>query len=812
MGMSALRGSQPTGKSLALLLIPALLGSLTLPPASVQWWEPLALVVVAILLGHRSIRSFALPSTGERFIFPLQWGLIFVATLYVGYPLALSVLLVGTFLSFGKTAFTTIPNKVRGAISVNLASLVAGAVFASKTRTGSPFQLPADVPQLLTAGLCYWAVISIAESWPGNLSRWQDWLRFTIRHVEAGVLALISLLTLTSLLLFGFETNLGVALLVFTPFLILTHQAYLLGQSRSQEREKHIAELRVKQAQLSDLYLATIKSLALAIDAKDQYTHQHILRVQRYSEAIAKQLGLKGDDYEAVSTGALLHDIGKLGVPEYVLLKPGRLTPDEFAKIKLHPEIGAAILEPVPFPWPVLPAVKYHHERWDGLGYPEGLAGENIPLIARILSVADVYDALTSTRSYRTAWSHEKARQEIEESRGTQFDPVVVAAFLEVIDGVVAEMASEGEGPLAKPSDAQAKRANDPSTEVARQISRASSDLWALYEVAQSLSTGLGMRESLEILGRKLQAAFPGSTCCFLTRDREEEQLTVNVSLGANLAFLQQSKTLNSASQSWQVLTSRASYRGEYQHDDLLLNTVSDEPWQLFQSSMIVPVVYDGLELGTVNLYHPDLDQFDDQDQQLLETIAESLGMALFNFLHTESTEEGEFDPLTETHNAKFFTRILQERTADKGLLDLFSILVLDIDGFRPINEVFGHRSGDEVLQKVTRIVEECAGNRGTIARYGGDEFVVVLDEVNIIEAHEVKDSIKRSVESADFNLTHDRIGDVRISVSIGVATFPLDGSDFTMLMATAERSMKREKSEARLRSMALPITRSEAA
>lgn len=782
-----------------------LLGALTLPSSAAPWWEAGALVLVAVALGHRTIRSIAIRASEDRFILPLSWGLVFISTLYLGYPQAIAVILASSFLCLERNAFSSFANQLRGAISVNLAALVAGAIYASRIQSGYGLQSFEDVPQVLAAGLGFWATLSAGESWPGGIVRWRAWYLHTLRHLEAGVLALISLLTITSLLLFGFESRLGTALLVFAPFLVLTHQAYMAGQNRVHERESHISELKVKQSQLSDLYLATIKSLALAIDAKDQYTHQHILRVQRYSEAIAKQLGLKGDDYEAVSTGALLHDIGKLGVPEYVLLKPGRLTQEEFAKIKLHPEIGAAILEPVPFPWPVLPAVKYHHERWDGKGYPEGLEGENIPLIARILSVADVYDALTSSRSYRNAWTHEKAKQTIDESRGTQFDPIVVDAFLQIIDGVVQEMAEEGDGPLAQPADALAKRASDPSTEVARQISRASSDLWALYEVAQSLSSGLGMRESLEILGRKLQAAFPGATCCFLTKELESGSLSVTVSQGANLPFLRGSRTLNEGSESCQVLSRRVTYRGGFPHDDLLLNTIQDEPWQPFESCMIAPIVYDGLELGTINLYHAESNQFDEQDQQLLETIAESLGMALFNFIHSESADHGEIDPLTETHNARYVTRFLQERTADKGVQDLFSILVLDIDGFRPVNEIFGHRCGDELLQRVTRLVEGCVGETGTIARYGGDEFVVVLDHVNIIEAHEVKSRIKRAIEDYDFGLRHERIGTIRVSVSVGIATFPLDGTEFTRLMAAAEREMKREKSESRLRGLAVP-------
>jgi putative nucleotidyltransferase with HDIG domain len=240
--------------------------------------------------------------------------------------------------------------------------------------------------------------------------------------------------------------------------------------AREQERITYIEEMEKKQAQLADLYLATIKSLALAIDAKDQYTHQHIIRVQRYAVAIAKEMGVQGPEFEAVQTGALLHDIGKLGVPEYVLLKSGPLTNEEIEKVRKHPEIGAAILDPVDFPYPVVHVVRNHHERWDGQGYPDKLKGEEIPLTARIMSVADVYDALTSTRSYRKACSHEQAVIQIKEGSGTQFSPEVVDAFVRIIDGVVREMAAEGVGPLVQSAQV---REESKASQAAKQISRA---------------------------------------------------------------------------------------------------------------------------------------------------------------------------------------------------------------------------------------------------------------------------------------------------------------------------------------------------
>src|SRR5437870_8686635 len=164
---------------------------------------------------------------------------------------------------------------------------------------------------------------------------------------------------------------------------------------------------------MANLHLRTIEALALAIEAKDQTTHDHLQRVRVYAIEVAKELGMEGSELEALHAAALLHDIGKLAVPEHIISKPGRLTPEEFEKIKIHPSVGAEILERVNFPYPVVPIVRAHHEKWDGTGYPMGLRGPEIPLGARILSVADCFDALSSDRSYRPALSAEDALRHV---------------------------------------------------------------------------------------------------------------------------------------------------------------------------------------------------------------------------------------------------------------------------------------------------------------------------------------------------------------------------------------------------------------
>src|SRR5499426_3744339 len=221
------------------------------------------------------------------------------------------------------------------------------------------------------------------------------------------------------------------ALLAAAPpyFIYRTYKVYM---GRIHDEQRHVREV-------SDLHLATIEALALAIDAKDQTAQSHIRRVQVYAAGIARALGMPETEIQGVKTAALLHDIGKLAVPEHILSKPGPLTQEEFQKIRIHPQVGAEIISGVPFPYPVAPLILSHHERWDGKGYPSGLKGEEIPLGARILSVVDYFDALTSERPYHKAMTFDAAVGLLRQESGKALDPRVVQTFVEMYPALAAE-------------------------------------------------------------------------------------------------------------------------------------------------------------------------------------------------------------------------------------------------------------------------------------------------------------------------------------------------------------------------------------
>jgi len=209
------------------------------------------------------------------------------------------------------------------------------------------------------------------------------------------------------------------SLLVLPP-IYLMYRSYRLYLGKLETEKRHVE-------QVSSLHLRTIEALALAIEAKDETTGEHLQRVRVYAMELAKELGLSEDETEALRAASVLHDIGKLAVPEHIISKPGKLTPEEFEKMKIHPIVGAEILEQVDFPYPVVPIVRAHHEKWDGSGYPNGLAGEAIPIGARILAAVDCLDALASDRQYRKAFPLNEAMAKVVAESGKSFDPRVVS-------------------------------------------------------------------------------------------------------------------------------------------------------------------------------------------------------------------------------------------------------------------------------------------------------------------------------------------------------------------------------------------------
>src|SRR5262249_15808475 len=264
--------------------------------------------------------------------------------------------------------------------------------------------------------------------------------------------------------------------------------------------------------------------LALAIEAKDHMTHDHLRRVQVYAMEIGKEMGLGEMDLAALRAAALLHDIGKLAIPEHIISKPGRLPQEEFEKMKIHPVVGAEILEQVKFPYPVAAIVRAHHEKWNGKGYPYGLVGEQIPIGARILSAVDCLDALASERQYRRALPLDDAMRVLVEQAGKSFDPRVVSVlqrrYVELEEmaksGPQATLSTDylverGVAPAAGfEVGSEAKGSNNPkAVDFATAIASARRESQALFEIAQDWGDSLALDEFLSVNALRIKSAIP---------------------------------------------------------------------------------------------------------------------------------------------------------------------------------------------------------------------------------------------------------------------------------------------------------------
>jgi putative nucleotidyltransferase with HDIG domain len=212
---------------------------------------------------------------------------------------------------------------------------------------------------------------------------------------------------------------------IILPLLVISYLSHRTSLGRIQDAQRHVA-------QVDALYMSTIEALAMAVDARDQITHGHIRRVQVYAVELARRLGVTDEQQlRGLQAAALLHDMGKLAIPDHILNKPGKLTALEFEEMKRHADIGADLLSSITFPYPVVPIVRHHHEQWDGKGYPAGISGSQIPLGARILAVVDCFDALTSDRPYRRSLTTQEAFRILHDRRGSMYDPLVVDRFTE---------------------------------------------------------------------------------------------------------------------------------------------------------------------------------------------------------------------------------------------------------------------------------------------------------------------------------------------------------------------------------------------
>jgi diguanylate cyclase (GGDEF)-like protein/putative nucleotidyltransferase with HDIG domain len=615
-------------------------------------------------------------------------------------------------------------------------------------------------------------------------------------------------------------THLWLALLGAAP-LYLTYRAYRIYLGRIEDHQRHLKEI-------SDLHLASVEALARAIDARDQTIERaacpadnHIRRVQAMAAELGFGAGMSANEVEGLKVAALLHDIGKLAVPEHILTKPGRLTPDEFERVQVHPAIGAEIIRAVPFPYPVAPFIHSHHERWDGSGYPDGMKGEQIPLGARVLAIVDYFDALTTDRPYHRAMDPDEALEVIRGEAGKALDPSLVAQFVELMPRFSLSESSTRQEPNTKPASRLSAPITGFSSEsqtapasptVFQNISRVTQEMNALYELAQTLGTRLSVNDTMALLTSKLNRLVPASCWALHLYDLDSKVLECRFATGIDANVVERLRIPAGEGPSGWAARHRTPAMNARAAADFEAAGMPDA-CRVFTSALAFPLVDADALVGTLTIYHTDANPYTDEHRRLLDRVCNQVASVIRNSVLFEQMHQVSFtDSLTELPNSRaLFARLHDQFTEQSLRPDVSALLMIDLDGFKAINDEHGHQIGDLTLRRVAAAIRENIRHSDFCARYAGDEFVVVLTKCQREEAEQRALELQAAIDATDIEA---RPGlRLKPGISIGVAVSPEDGETYDGLLATADRRMYEDKQQRRRRrgelSEAVPVAQS---
>ncbi len=572
--------------------------------------------------------------------------------------------------------------------------------------------------------------------------------------------------------------------ILILPLVIFAHLAFSFHKQLLAQKTKEISEA-------SRVHLATVEALATAIDARDQVGRGHVSRTQIYAVGIGKVMNLSTDELEALNAGALLHDIGKLAVPDHILNKPGRLTPAEMEKTKIHASVGASILEKVEFPYPVVPTVRHHHERWDGTGYPDELSKEDIPLTARVLAVADAYDTLRGARPYRKAVSRDDARKFLINEAGKQFDPKIVDTFLRHLRNLEDEVDAQGLSYLEENdldnliedfSNSESK------SSYIEQIKRANREVFTLYELARVFGSAVNLEDTLSLFVKKIAELVPFDTCAVYLLSDTETVAIANYVEGKNKEELKNRKVQVGQGATGYALKKRQPVYNV--NPGLDFSFYQMEFIQEYTAMASLPLIANEKLVGAVSLYTSGIESYEDEHMRLLETVSRIASDAIFTAQrHAETETKAMTDPMTGLPNARSLKIQFDKeiaRASRNG--SSFQLLMLDLDGFKKVNDTFGHKVGDRMLKEISRVMQEQLRDYDFLARYAGDEFVAIIPETDNKGIFELCQRMEKAVREYKLDLNKGRFASV--GVSLGAATYPNSGDTLDKIIIAADKAM----------------------
>ena len=505
-----------------------------------------------------------------------------------------------------------------------LSMWVASAAFTSVSSVG-PLWMGSHhsigdvgVPALVLSGVYFLmnsglnAIAVATESGGSPISIWRKlFLGVSMNYFGGGSIAVLVAVNMRS-------GELVSSLVAIAPLIVVSYFTFTTSMGRLEDENRHLADV-------NRLYLKMVETLALAVDAKDQLTHGHIRRVQAYARQLARRVGVTDSQVlQALEAAALLHDMGKLAIPEHVLNKPGKLTDDEYERMKQHAPIGADMLAAVGFPYPVVPVVRHHHENWDGSGYPDGLQGDAIPIGARVLAVVDCYDALRSHRPYRRSVSPDEAIAIIRERRGSMYDPTVVDAF-QAIQATI-ESEDVGERPptvfdrfslAAHNVDVLART----SSALPIELRVAATDtLLRLYEQLSALDPAAGIDQTCDIVSRSLLRLAPAGLLVFYKRDDVADEVAAVYASGYMEAVVRDVRMrLGHGISGWVAANGHSVINADCALD---LGHRIDGVEPQFRSVLSIPLGHPSGAVGVVTLYASQPQAFREEQRQAIDLIA----------------------------------------------------------------------------------------------------------------------------------------------------------------------------------------------
>jgi putative nucleotidyltransferase with HDIG domain len=577
--------------------------------------SPFWAIFVALTLVSGSA-TFAIP--GAPISFSISDTFTIAAALLFGPAAgAVSAALDGLTITFRMPRGSrTVPRTLFNTTAPAAAMWLSATVFFLLTPSGTP-SLGMQVLPLATFALMYFLLntgtVARAVAYERRAGAFDIWREYFVALWPTYLGGTVMAGLLLTLVRAGRLDLTVVTVAVPLPLILYFTFKHAIG--RVEDRLGHLAKI-------NRLYLATIETLAHAIDAKDQVTHGHIRRVQRQAVRLARELGVSDEQQiRAIEAASLLHDTGKLAIPEHILNKPGRLTDAEFEIMKRHAPIGAEILSTIDFPYPVVPIVRHHHENWDGSGYPDGLRGEAIPIGARILSVVDCFDALTSDRPYRRRMPTQAALDILRERRGWMYDPRVVDTFIRLSADLVAfeekeERAASREERLAAISGSMQAIA-----EADRRAPEADEDirrLAAALDVGAALASPAGVEAALVVLLKSLAAR--ASDAVMFRVDSAADALDVAAAAGQNRRELRALRMRIGEGVSGWVAANRQPMINADPRLDLQGRVTAGA--EHTQSMIAAPIVSGAQMVGVLALYSPAVSAFSDADLHLISALA----------------------------------------------------------------------------------------------------------------------------------------------------------------------------------------------